>query len=297
MRRLLLAAVLLLAPVPAFTQAPPVTAPASLLLFGAFTYGGVWQGVTMIEELEIMLGRQLDIIHWYMNWETEWDPALVGSVAAQRRIPMISWQPHRQPVEGIAAGHYDDYIRRMAAGVRDFGRPVYMRPFPEMNGDWTGWNGNPQALVTAWRRIWQIFETGGAHNVRWVWSPNVTDEPRTEANRMENYFPGEQYVDVLALDGFNWGTTRPAIGWRSAEQVFRTGYDRVIALGRRPVWFAEIGSTDEGGSKAQWVNELLTNAHIWFPRLTAIVWFDEDKEADWRIGSSPGSLEAFRLLP
>jgi hypothetical protein len=30
-----------------------------------------------------------------------------------------------------------------------------------------------------------------------------------------------------------------------------------------------------------------------FPRLAAIVWFNERKEADWRIESSNGALRAF----
>ncbi len=268
----------------------------SLILFGAFTHGGVWQGDAAILELEQQLGRELDIIHWYQNWDTDWDEELVASVAYERRIPMISWQSRDRSVRDIAAGMYDDYIRSWARGVSDFHRPVYMRPFPEMNGDWTDWNGDPEGLVRAWIRITAIFREEGAHNAFWVWSPNVTDDPRTEANRMEHYFPGPAYVDVLALDGFNWGTTRES-GWRSAEEVFRTGYDRIAALARRPIWFAEIGSTDEGGDKAQWVRDLLLNAYSWFPRLTAIVWFDEDKETDWRIASSADVVRMFRLLP
>jgi hypothetical protein len=31
-----------------------------------------------------------------------------------------------------------------------------------------------------------------------------------------------------------------------------------------------------------------------FSRLEAIVWFDEDKEADWRIDSSPAAAAALR---
>lgn len=294
MRRTLLLLLLALLPVPALAQPPP----ASLLLFGAFTYGGVWSGDQAIVELEGLLGRELDIIHWYMSWEHDWDAALVANVAAERRLPLISWQSNTVSLEQIIAGSQDDYIRSWARGVRAFRRTVYLRPFPEMNGNWNNWHGQPDLLVQAWRHIVRIFEAEGAFNASWVWSPNVTDEPRADWNRMENYFPGNSYVDVLALDGFNWGSTRPDIGWRSAEEVFRDGYDRLVAIGaRQPVWFAEIGSTDEGGDKAAWIHDLLLNAWHWFPRLTAIIWFDEDKEADWRVASSRAAANAFRLLP
>ena len=278
---------------------PAVAQPqASLLLFGAFTYGGVWSGDEAIVELETILGRELDIIHWYMNWEHEWDADLVAKVAAERRLPLITWESNTVSLEQIASGQHDTYLQSWARGVREFGRTVYLRPFPEMNGNWNNWHGRPDQLVHAWRHIVRVFEAEGAENVSWVWSPNVTDEPRTDWNRMENYFPGNEWVDVLALDGFNWGTTRPDIGWRSAEEVFRDGYDRIVAISdRQPVWFAEIGSTDEGGDKAGWIQDLLVNAWSWFPRLTAIIWFDEDKEADWRVASSYAAVNAFRLLP
>lgn len=200
-------------------------------------------------------------------------------------------------LDEIVAGGQDTYIRSWARGVREFGGLVYLRPFPEMNGNWNNWHGRPHLLVMAWQHIVDIFADEGVSNVRWVWSPNVTDEPRHPDNRMELYFPGARYVDVLALDGFNWGTTRPDSRWQSAEELFRDGYDRITALAPGlPVWFAEIGSTDEGGDKARWVYDLLTNSYSWFPSLSAIIWFDEDKEADWRIGSNADSAQAFMTL-
>lgn len=262
------------------------------LKFGAFTYGGVWQGMEPVFDLESQLGRRLDIVHWFMNWEHSWDPQLVARASQSGRVPMISWQPHRQPVRDIAAGAYDAYMRSWADGVRDFGGPVYLRPFPEMNGDWVGWNGDAAGLVLAWRRMAQVFEAAGADNVRWVWSPNLTDWPRVDGNRMEDYYPGEDYVDVLALDGYNWGTTRSWSRWRSFEDIFAAPYERITALGPQPLWVAEIGSTDQGGDKAAWVRDMLmSNA---FERLEAIVWFDQHSNADWRVDSDQSVVDAFR---
>ena len=264
----------------------------SPLKFGAFTYGGVWQGMEPVVDLETRLGRRLDIVHWFMNWEHSWDPQLVELASQGGRIPMISWQPHRQPVFDIAAGVYDDYLRSWAAGVRDFGGVVYLRPFPEMNGDWVGWNGDPATLVLAWRRMVSLFEEAGTDNVRWVWSPNLTDAPRVAGNRMEAYYPGEAYVDILALDGYNWGTTRHWSSWRSFDEIFAGPYERITALGPQPLWLAEIGSTDQGGDKAAWVRDMLSSTA--FERLEAIVWFDQHDSADWRIDSHPEVVSAFR---
>jgi hypothetical protein len=274
--------------------AAPSGAATTAVKFGAYTYRGIWSGTGPVLQLEAELGRRLDIVHWYMNWTHDWDASLLESFRSSGRVPLISWQSHDQPVTEIAAGRYDDYILSWARGVREYGGPVYLRPFPEMNGDWTGWNGNPAALVLAWQRMADLFRSEGASNVRWVWSPNVTDEPRTADNRMELYYPGDDHVDVLALDGFNWGDTRPAIGWRSFEEVFSSGYQRITALGGQPVWFAETASAEQGGDKAAWIIDMFTTEA--FPRLDAIVWFNEDKETDWRVTSSQDALASFQAI-
>ena len=267
-------------------------AQAQPLMFGAFTYGGVWQGMEPVYELEDKLERRLDIVHWFMNWDHSWDAGQVASATQEGRLPMISWQPHDQPLSLIASGRYDTYIRSWAQGARAHGGTLYLRPFPEMNGDWVSWNGDPEAFKAAWRRVVGLFQLEGAENVRFVWSPNLTDSPRTGANRLENYYPGEDYVDVLALDGYNWGDSREWSTWRSFEEIFAEPYERVSALGSQPIWLAEIASAETGGNKGAWVRGMLASRA--FPRIEAIVWFDENKENDWRIDSSQESLFAFR---
>lgn len=261
-------------------------------MFGAFTFGGVWQGMDPVLQLESDIGRRLDIVHWFTNWDNPYYPEMVEAASQGGRKPLISWQPNRQSVSGIAAGSYDDYIRAWAQGAATAPGLLYVRPFPEMNGNWTAWNGDPAALVVAWRRVAKLFTEEGATNVRWVFSPNVSDEPRTAENRMELYYPGHDVVDVLALDGYNWGEARPYIGWRSFESVFATGYDRITAVGEQPVWIAEFASSDEGGSKSEWVAEMFASTA--FQRVEALIWFNEDKEADWRMNADANVLHAFR---
>lgn len=262
------------------------------LMFGAYTYGGVWTGPEPVLQLESALGRRLDIVHWFSGWEADWHAELFAPLESGR-LPMISWEPANISVAAIAAGEQDEYIRSWARGAADYGQPVYLRPFPEMNGAWTPWNGDPEAFVAAWRRIVGIFESEGAHNVNWVWSPNVTDEPMIASNRMELYYPGEQYVDVLAIDGYNWGSVRPHTVWQSFEEILNLAYDRVTALGDQPLWVAETASTELGGDKSRWIQEMFA-ASGQFDRLEAIVWFDENKETDWRMASSGPALASFQ---
>lgn len=265
---------------------------AQRTMLGAFTYGGIWRGIEPVLQLEADLGRQLDVVHWFTNWSQPYFSEMVAMASAGGRKPLISWQPHEQSIADIAAGVYDEYIWSWAAGVRESGVVVYLRPFPEMNGDWVPWNGQPELFRAAWRRMAAIFDLAGTANVRWVFSPNVTDSPRTEENRLELYYPGPDVVDVLAVDGYNWGSTRPWTAWRSFEEVFAEGYARVASLGDQGIWFAEMASSAEGGDKAAWVSDMLASTA--FPRLEALIWFDEHKEADWRMVADADVALAFR---
>ncbi|MFA5552065.1 MAG: glycosyl hydrolase [Trueperaceae bacterium] len=261
-------------------------------LMGAFVPTGFWSDLAAFKELEGTVGGEFDIGHWYTSWSHDYDPIPVNDLLQHGRIPLVSWQSQVPSVADIAAGLHDDYVRQWARQAAQAPGVLYVRPFPEMNGDWAPWYGDPENLKLAWRRLVTLFREEGASNVKWVFSPNVTDEPRTEVNRMENYYPGTEYVDVLALDGYNWGSTRPYIGWQSFDQVFAGGYERITALGPQPVWIPEVASTEHGGDKAAWITDMLSSTT--FDRLEAIVWFNEDKETDWRIESSHASAEAFR---
>ncbi len=259
---------------------------------GAFVPSGVWNDLGPLKDLERRVGGTFAVAHWYTSWDVPYDPVPVNDLLSHGRTPLVTWQSHTQTPADIAAGRYDAYIRAWARGVGAAPGTVYVRLFPEMNGEWTPWNGDPEALKSAWRHVVSVFRAEGTANVRWVFTPNVTDEPRTKENAMELYYPGAEFADVIGLDGYNWGTARPAIGWRTFDEVFESGYERITKLGDQPVWLAEVASSEQGGDKAEWVEDMLLSTA--FPRVAAMVWFNENKETDWRIESSVGSLEAFR---
>jgi hypothetical protein len=265
--------------------------PLGNAMFGAYIKGAVWNKEILFD-LETTLDHEFKILHWFTNWDTPFEGTMVERILELGRIPLITWQATNKPLTAISEGRYDSYLRVWATGVREVKGEVYIRLFPEMNGNWTTWHGNPTQLIAAWHHIVNVFDQEGATNARWVWSPNVTDEPATEANRMELYYPGASYVDVLALDGYNWGTTRPYTAWKPFEDIFETPYERITALGKQPLWLAEIASTEHGGNKAAWIHDMLNSTA--FPRISAVVWFNENKETDWRIESSQQSLSTFR---
>jgi beta-mannanase len=261
------------------------------------------------EELERAIGRRLDIVLWYQHWGgwgSEFRSEWVDAAAAGGRVPLLTWEPWTpgtsdQPafrLSRIADGAFDAYVESWAGSLAACGRTLYLRPMHEMNGSWYPWggtaNGNSAAdYVRAWRRLHGIFAGAGAANVRWVWSPLAEDVPATPENALERYYPGPGYVDVLALDGYNWGTSEPGFGgWRTFDEVFGAAYQRIARLGPQPVWIAETASDATGGDKAAWVREMLA-ALPRYPRIGAVVWFHTSKERDWRATSPPEVAAAF----
>ena len=247
--------------------------------------------LTKIDAAEELLGREVNIVHWFGNWTYEFEAAPFENILASDRIPLFTWQAIHKPLDEIVSGIHDEYITHYALELSQFDEDVYIRLLPEMNGYWEPWNGDPETFITAWKHIVTLFRSTGAHNVKWVWAPNITDNPKTPENRLEVYYPGDDYVDVLGLSGYNWGIIQETTAWTSFEAIYAVPYERLTSLSDKPIWIAEIASAEKGGNKSKWISNMLkSNA---FPKIEAFIWFNELKEADWRFNSSPEALRAF----
>jgi beta-mannanase len=119
---------------------------------------------------------------------------------------------------------------------------------------------------------------------------------------MEDYWPGSSWVDVLAFDGYNWGTSGGTRGgekrWRTFDEICAGPYQRVAALDRRkPIWVAEVGcatagSADPpGATKGGWLTDMLHSTT--YRRLAAVVYFSADTDRDWRI-VTPSDIAGWR---
>ena len=111
---------------------------------------------------------------------------------------------------------------------------------------------------------------------------------------LEGLYPGADVVDAVALDGYNWGTSTSWGTWTEPEALFGPGLEQLRRLEPGlPVVVAETASAELGGSKPAWVRSLVAYLAAQ-PDVTALVWFDHLKEADWRIDSTPESAAALR---
>jgi Beta-mannanase len=246
---------------------------------------------------------------WYQEWGGQWNAFYAKGAAAIRArgaMPLISWEPWagtKDPtwsLSTISDGSHDAFIHQWTHDVATWGHAIYVRPMYEMNGPWSAWgygvNGNTAAeFVAAWRHVVNIANAEGATNIRWVWSPNVDDgDPRYAS--YGSLYPGDSYVDWVGLDGYNWGTSQSWSGWQSLYTVFKGSVDKVRAISGKPIMIGETGSTDLGGDKAAWITNGFARLLTDLPQVKALIWFDANKETDWRVNSSANSLAAFRAV-
>ena len=269
---------------------PGAAAAQAPVAWGTFTPGAPENRATM-EAFNARVGRRATIWHTYKNFDQEPFPTItVGTPYEVGGMPLITWEPFNRNIRALARGDYDGYIRAGARQAVAFGRPILLRFAHEMNGDWYPWsvgvNGNSGAdYIAAYRHVVRVFRNEGATNVKHVWAPNV--------GSFDNAWPGNDYVDYLGLDGYNWGAKYN--NWQSFEQVFDSSYRAITRLSRKPILITEFAANERGGDKAAWVRHALSaDVARRYPQIRALIWFDENKEADWRVNSSDSTLSAFR---
>ncbi|MDI6105521.1 glycosyl hydrolase [Actinoplanes sp. NEAU-A12] len=238
------------------------------------------------------LGRDQRITHVFYAWPDRLPNRIEGM--PKKSVPLVSWRAPRY--QKILSGASDDLIAAAARRIRDLGRPTLLRWGWEMNGRWYEWSGfenkqDTEGYVTCFRRLRQIFDDEGAGNVSWVWSPNWNSAPPEAWNRMDAYYPGDEYVDWVGVSGYNLSRESPAT-------LFDPVYTAYSA--RKPIMITEVGAKDHGGtSKEDWIRDF--SAYVGQrPAIGGVVWFDTDTHdaysEHWRFDTRPESAAVYREM-
>lgn len=228
-------------------------------------------------------------------------------------VPIVTWMPaNTVPAENsdpaidrrIRNGEFDRIISAWADELETWTlasddeqaveRRLYFRPAHEMNGNWFPWSAtdetSPADYVGMWRRIYDVFADTAMNetHIQWMWAPNADEVGDVE---VEQYYPGDRYVDWIGLDGFNFGDVESWSDWRSPETIFSGMLERTRAIADKPTALTEFSSTSYHNGeyrpekKAKWI----TDAYRMIQRegIQMACWFDIDKqgedESDWAV--------------
>jgi Glycosyl hydrolase family 26 len=268
-----------------------------------------------VSKFEDLAGKQLSLVNFFAPFAAcsgsqcsfyKFAKGPMENIRLHGAIPVFSWSSQSIPssldepdfqLSDVLQGRYDAYIREFAEDARDWGHPFFLRFNWEMNGNWFPWsegvNGNQQGeFVAAWRHVHDVFTSVGATNANWVWCPNI--DPAGKLQNLDALYPGDEYVDWTGLDGYNWGPSKG--GWASFDHLYKATYDRITAslAPSKPLLIGEMGSSEQGGSKAAWISEALTAIPSEFPMVRGMLWFNTfDDGMDWPIETSSSATAAF----
>jgi hypothetical protein len=250
-----------------------------------------------VAALEASMGRKLAVVNQFYAYPELVTGTRERAELAEGRIPMITWGA--SDTIALANGSQDAYLHRQARSVAAIGGSVFLRFFHEMEGGYrASYVHSPANLVAAWRHVHAVFAAEGATNVVWVWCPTAWSF--TATSNPGAYYPGDDVVDWVASDGYNWAPAQPGAAWRTFSQVFSRWYAWGVARGK-PLMIAEFGAQEDPavpGRKAQWLRDALTSLRTGLPLVQAAVYFDTTHpkatyDLVWDLRSSQSALDAW----
>ena len=259
------------------------------------------QNVQAFQDLQ---GTHLDLISYFALFDiNDWDATEeYANVAKENGSTLVvTWMANGYGAQDLVDGKADEYIRDYAKGVKNYGEEIWLRPLHEANGDWYDWGvgkegaGNTDANVAeAFRHIVKIFREENVENVKWVWTTNASNAGK--GSTLTGNYPGDEYVDYISIDGYNWGQCQSWSSWQTFSQVFKKAYNALANIDK-PLFIAEISSSELGGNKAEWITDMFDHFATDFSRVFAVMWFSQSKEAnegDWALNTSQAAVDAWK---
>ncbi len=291
-----------------------VEPPPTGKLYHGFYWGGVGtdahdpteHDVTTqdVKRYEAAVGAKTAWIYFSNNWfESRKFPVEMCSwIRDLGKIPYLRLmlrsdvdQKHAEEIfslEKIIAGELDADLRAWARDAKAFGSPILIEWGTEPNGDWFSWNGKwngganegPRRYIAAYRHIVDLIRAEKADNLQWVWHVNWYDDPEREWNAFENYFPGMDYCDWVALSAYGPLTPRTNEGTESFRFKVDEAYPRLtkVAPGK-PVIVAEFGCDlhNRHVNIVNWTRAALEDvfSNHW-PAIVGFCWWNEGWQND-----------------
>ncbi len=204
----------------------------------------------------------------------------------------------------ILDGKYDQFIKIYAEMIAKYPDvTVLFRPFNEMNGDWCNYSAfhtsrDPQIYVELYKYLHRKFDEAGCSNTIWVWNPNERSFPNYKWNSEVLYYPGDEYVDVYGITGYNTGTYYAGETWRSFDEIYSPIYERALKINDKPMMITEFACSAIGGDKVKWIEDMFRVLPKYSKIKVGIWWHATDWDGDnlarpYFIDSPSGALNVF----
>lgn len=273
---------------------------------------GIYQILWSLEQFETELSQQLNLLGGtpkYVLFFRDLDrkrgfPLQAIEICDRNNlIPVVSFEPapwrdrqSSKALQDIADGHWDEYFQRWGQAAARWSKPVIFRFGFEMNGGWFSWGQRPELFKKTWHRIHRLFRQAKAGNIQWMFAPNVAPEKSSALQNPLTYYPGDDVVDYVAVDGYNFGDHHDRWHrWQSYQAVFEATLAALSKL-KKPLFISEIGCADDS-RKPIWIEDFLKRVST-DQRISAFIYYNYYPKRrgypNWRLNSDDMTLRVFR---
>ncbi len=158
-----------------------------------------------------------------------------------------AWDPSGEAVKAVLRGgaqhrKFEGWLKVVADFINSLTTadgtkvPVIFRPWHEMNGAWFWWGGKsctPEEYISLYTMTHhKLAGRYGCDNVVWAYSPNVGyDDYR-------KYYPGDQYVDLVGVDIYEFDKDNAAY-----QRGLAASLDDVVRFAREEGKVAAVTET------------------------------------------------------
>jgi hypothetical protein len=263
------------------------------------------------------------IIGWNQGYT--WGAPAAKLIASHGPVPMVGFTTSRgwpNPHEaitpgGVASGEGDEYLLALNRSVNAWGRTIFLRPFPEMNGHWNAYcayrsdgsrkdaSHSTAAFRKAFARVYLLLHGGTAQELnarlhrlgvpgvshdfavnpyptlRVIWNPQGFGSPNLPGNSANAYYPGNRYVDVVGNDLYDIGGKAE---WAANERLYKAHRSKPYAIPEWGLW---------GLDDPAFVRRMAGWAKTHY-RLQLLAWYESRPGSVFDLASKPRSRAAYR---
>ena len=217
--------------------------------------------LTIVDEYAAARHRSLLITVEPWSWDRDW--RMSGS----------------ELYAAIVNGRYDVNIATICSAISQLKSSATVRFAQEMDETnnqftWAHWTGPD--YIRVYRRFVKVCRQH-LTKAKFMWSPKGNPNLR-------EYYPGDDVVDVIGLSVFGYQPyDRHTIGHDGTfVELLTPGYNLVKGYGK-PIVVAELGYEGDQAYDRDWAEEA-AKRHPQFPKLTAVVYFDDREVYPWPDG-------------
>jgi hypothetical protein len=265
----------------------------------------------------------LDFISWGVHKQSYMDNTLAAAkpIPALSFGTVNKYGNEAITPAGIANGKGDQVLIDVAQALDRFGNFAYVRPYAEMNGWWNpycaynstgsyrGTAHSTKNFRMAFRRTYLIVHGGSVadinaklvasgmpkldrtndlpvNDVKVIWNPQGFGSPDLKANSADAYYPGDNFVDVVANDLYDYGH---GVEWEANRDLF-LAYDKPYAIGE---W--GLGPGIDHPDFVQKMANFVSSHN----RVKTIIYYRSQNASDFDLAYKPKSLAAYKryILP